>query len=90
MTAATRNIVTTAIKADMTISPNNKAKILRFLVANQAEEPEMRLFSERQAALVLGVSIPTIARMKREGTLKTRKVRRRRKITAESLYAIAD
>ena len=73
MTAATRTIVTSAIRADLTISPGVKEKMLRYLT-NPHEEPEMRLFSERQAALVLGVSVPTIARMKRDGELKTRKI----------------
>ncbi|MBQ3344436.1 MAG: helix-turn-helix domain-containing protein [Kiritimatiellae bacterium] len=86
MTAATRTIITSAIRADLTISPSAKAKLLRF-IANPSAEPEMRLFTEKQAALVLGVSIPTIARMKRDGELKTRKVRKTKRITAESLYA---
>ena len=87
MTAATRTIVTSASRADLTISPGVKEKMLRYLT-NPHEEPEMRLFSERQAALVLGVSVPTIARMKRDGELKTRKIRGTSKITAESIYAL--
>ena len=88
MTAATKTIITSAIRADLTISPGMKAKLLRY-ITNPAAEPEMQLFTEKQAALVLGVSVPTIARMKRDGQLKTRKIRGTSRITAESLYAMS-
>ena len=86
MTAATKAIITAAIRADLTITPGTKAKLMRSLTSPTAE-PEMKLFTEKQAALVLGVSVPTVARMKRDGQLKTVKIRSTSRITADSLYA---
>ena len=85
MTQATRTIIETAIRGDSSITPSMKSKMIRYLT-HPNQEPEMRLFTEKQAAVVLGVSIPTIARMKRDGELETRTVRGTRRITAESLY----
>ena len=85
MMQSTRTIIETAIRGDSSITPSMKSKMIRYL-ANPNAEPEMRLFTEKQAAVVLGVSIPTIARMKRDKQLETRTVRGVRRITAESLY----
>ena len=85
MMQSTRTIIETAIRGDPSICPSQKSKLIRYL-ANPNSEPEMRLFTEKQAAVVLGVSIPTIARMKRDKQLETRTVRGVRRITAESLY----
>ena len=89
MTTSTKTIIVSAITGDPTISQHIKDKLIRY-ITNPVDEPELRLLTESQAAIILGVSKATIARMKREGTLKTRKVRRRKKITAESLYSITN
>ena len=89
MTEATRTIISAAIKADATLTPSAKSRLVRALTEDRADAaPTRRYLTEKQAALVLGVSVPTIARMKRDGTLKTRTIRKTVRIAAESVYAI--
>ncbi len=86
MTQATRDIIKTALSADPTISQEERAEIVRSL--GDAGTPRVRLYSQREAARILGVSVSTVARMKREGTLQARRVRSQRKITATSIEAV--
>lgn len=85
MTPATKTIIETAIRGDSSITPSMKSKLIRYLTHPNAE-PEMRLFTEQQAAVVLGVSTRTIRRMKKDKQLETKTVRGTCRITAESLY----
>lgn len=87
MTSATRQIVTTAIQADPSMTKEEKERLVRLMSQPTERSVEMRYFTEKQAATILGVSISTVARMKREGTLVCKKVHRRRRITAESVYS---
>lgn len=89
MTEATRTIISAAIRADQTLTPAAKSRLVRVLTDPQPDDaPTLRYLTERQAALILGVSVPTVARMKRDGTLKTRTIRKTARITAESVYAV--
>lgn len=89
MTEATRTIISAAIRADATLTPAAKSRLVRALTEPQPDDaPSLRYLTEKQAALVLGVSVPTVARMKRDGTLKTRTIRKTTRITAESVYAV--
>ena len=90
MTEATKTIISAAIRADATLTPSAKSRLVRILTTEDRADaaPTRRYLTEKQAALVLGVSVPTIARMKRDGTLKTRTIRKTVRIAAESVYAI--
>lgn len=91
MTEATRTIISAAIRADATLTASAKSRLVRALTEEPRTDdgaPTRRFMTEKQAALVLGVSVPTISRMKRDGILKTRIVRNTTRITAESVYAI--
>lgn len=89
MTEATRTIISAAIRADATLTTAAKSRLVRVLTDPQPDDaPTLRYLTERQAALILGVSVPTVARMKRDGTLKTRTIRKTARITAESVYAV--
>lgn len=85
MTAETKTIIVTAIRGDRTIAPSEKSRMIRY-INNPAKGPDVRFFTEAQAALVLGVSVRTVQRMKADKQLETRTVRGSNRITAESVY----
>ena len=69
------------------MTKEEKERLVRLMSQPTERSAEMRYFTEKQAATILSVSIATVARMKREGKLVCKAVRRRRRITAESVYA---
>lgn len=90
MTPATKTIIAAALTADSTITANRRDEIMRLLdgATDAANDPDIRTFSEPEAAKRLRVSRATVARMKRDGILKTRCVRGVNRITAASLFAV--
>lgn len=89
MTANTKTIIITAIKADPSMTTSAKSRMIRTLTQPlMDEQPTIRFVTERQAATILGVSYRTIQRMKKDGSLPTHTVHGIRKIDVEAVYQI--
>lgn len=89
MTEATKTIIAAALRADATLTPRAKSRLVRVLTEPQPDDaPTLRYLTEKQAAMILGVSVPTIARMKHDGILKTKTIRQTARILADSVYAV--
>ncbi|MBR4614383.1 MAG: helix-turn-helix domain-containing protein [Kiritimatiellae bacterium] len=87
MTQTTRQIIKAALDGDATISVEDRSRILS-ACRGDGDSRDMRTFTAPKAAKILNVSLATINRMKRSGELRTRRVRGRNRITAESLYSL--
>lgn len=87
MTPATRQIITAAVSGDATMTVDERERIMSAVKGGKATkaDPDLRTYTAPEVAKMLRTSVSTVARMKRDGKLRTVKVGRWTKICASSL-----
>lgn len=87
MTPATRQIIRVALDGDATITTDERDRIMDAITGKRTAkaDPDIRTYTAPEVARMLRTSVSTVARMKRDGQLKTVKVGRWNKISGASL-----
>ena len=87
MTPATRQIIRVALDGDATITTDERDRIMGAINGRRAAkaDPDIRTYTAPEVAKMLRTSVSTVARMKRDGKLKTVKVGGWTKICGASL-----
>lgn len=86
MMKSTRDTIMTVLKADPSVTREEREGVE--VALGGRVRPKVRMYTEKDAADVLGVSKSTVARMKREGTLRTVRIHKGKRISAESVEAV--
>lgn len=89
MTDATRQIIRVALAADATLTDADRARLMSALereeLPQERAEPDCGTYTAPEAARLLRVSVATVNRMKRDGSLSVVRVGGKNRIAVRSL-----